>query len=73
MNSVSTSETLYTELLKRKSRYYSMPYKMVYQRAMCDLCERMNKQERYKKQTAVIKDWDFGRTLCQAPTDLNET
>ena len=73
MNNVSTSETLYTELLKRKSRYYSMPYKMVNQRAMCDLCERMNKQERYKKQIADMKDWDFGRTPSQAPTDLIET
>ena len=73
LNNVSTSEQLYTELLKRKSRYFSVPYKTVYQRAMCDLCERINKQERYGKQIANITDWAFGRTPCQAPTDLNET
>ncbi|XP_060562751.1 glycoprotein 3-alpha-L-fucosyltransferase A-like, partial [Ruditapes philippinarum] len=34
----------YTAFLKRKSQYYSAGYLYVYQRAMCNLCERMNHQ-----------------------------
>ena len=69
---VSESESLYTEILRRKSQYYSVSYNTLYQRAMCNLCERMNKQGRYQKTIPNIVNWAYGRNPCRLPSDLIE-
>ena len=70
---VSNSESLYTELLRNKSQYTSIPYETVYQRAMCNLCERMNKQDRYRKSIPNIVNWAYSTKPCRSPLDLIET
>ena len=70
---VSNSESLYTELLKKKSLYQSVSHKTVCHRAMCNLCERMNKQDHYRKTIPNISDWVYGGMHCRPPLDLIET
>ncbi|XP_053385727.1 glycoprotein 3-alpha-L-fucosyltransferase A-like [Mercenaria mercenaria] len=54
----------YAELLKRKSQFYSPSYSKVYQRALCDICERMNNQNKYSKTIENIKEWAFRSQPC---------
>jgi hypothetical protein len=62
----------YTAFLKRKSQYYSAGYLNVYQRAMCNLCERMNHQSKYAKTITDIKEWAFGPKPCIDPNDVTD-
>ncbi|XP_045187970.2 alpha-(1,3)-fucosyltransferase C-like [Mercenaria mercenaria] len=54
----------YVELLKQKSQFYFPGYKKVYQRALCDICERMNYQSKYSKTIQNIKEWAYGSQPC---------
>ncbi|KAL4216351.1 hypothetical protein ACF0H5_024078 [Mactra antiquata] len=60
----------YADILRRKSQYYSVGYTAVYQRAMCDLCERMNNLDKYKKIIPDIVDWAYNKDPCRGPSDL---
>lgn len=70
LQKISGSVAAYAELLKTKSRFYSPGYKAVYQRAMCDLCERMNNLDKYHKVIPDIREWAYGKNPCRNATDL---
>ncbi|XP_045184649.1 alpha-(1,3)-fucosyltransferase C-like [Mercenaria mercenaria] len=70
LGKLSWSMNDYVEMLKRKSQYYSPGYTAVYQRAMCDLCERMNNQEKYHKIIPDIVHWAYHKNPCRNVTDL---
>ncbi|XP_053386070.1 glycoprotein 3-alpha-L-fucosyltransferase A-like [Mercenaria mercenaria] len=54
----------YADLLRRKSQFYSPGYMKVYERAMCDICERMNFVDKYTKTIKNIKEWAFVTQPC---------
>jgi hypothetical protein len=62
----------YADYLKRKSQYYSAGYLYVYQRAMCNLCERMNHQNKYAKIITDIKEWAYGPKPCIHPNNVTD-
>ncbi|XP_060607862.1 glycoprotein 3-alpha-L-fucosyltransferase A-like isoform X1 [Ruditapes philippinarum] len=62
----------YAAHLKRKSQYYSAGYLYVYQRAMCNLCERMNNQSKYAKTITDIKEWAYGPKPCIDSKDVTD-
>jgi hypothetical protein len=68
---LSNSKRVYAEMLKHKSQYYSPGYTEVYQRAMCDLCERMNNQEKYHKVIPDIVHWAYHKQPCVNASDLH--
>jgi len=51
------SEDEYAEMLRAKSEYHSVGYKTVYVRAMCDLCDKLNHQDKYRQSIKDIKAW----------------
>ncbi|XP_045179557.2 glycoprotein 3-alpha-L-fucosyltransferase A-like [Mercenaria mercenaria] len=60
----------YAALLKRKSQFYSPGYLQVYQRALCDICERMNFEDKYSKTIENITNWAFGSQPCLKSQDI---
>ena len=54
----------YASILERKDQFYSIGYKAVYQRALCDICQRMNFQDDYRKTIKDMKEWAFGESYC---------
>lgn len=70
LKSLAESPTKYAELLKRKSRLKSLPFEEVYQTALCDICERMNFQTKFKKQIDDLDKWRDVDNTCYPPDDL---
>lgn len=68
LNDLSNSD--YAAMLEKKDMYYSPGYKTVYETAMCDLCEKMNNQDAYRKTIPDIEKWAFGENQCRKPNDV---
>ena len=64
LQSLTWSIDKYTELLQKKSRYKAEGFEVVYKRALCDVCRRMNKQEGYRKTISNIKSLVYKRRIC---------
>ncbi|XP_053378773.1 glycoprotein 3-alpha-L-fucosyltransferase A-like [Mercenaria mercenaria] len=62
----------YADLLQKKSQYYSPGYLKVYQRAMCNICERMNFMNKYRKTIKDIQKWAFGTRPCLQSKDVTD-
>jgi alpha-1,3-fucosyltransferase len=60
------------QMLKRKNQYYSTGYKPVYQRALCDICYRMNFQKKYEKTIKDMKKWAFNSKPCLDPKEVKD-
>ena len=71
LRQLSWSAEDYSAILKKKDKYYSPGYKTVYQRAMCDLCERMNNLDKYKKIIPDIVKIFYSKDPCRDPSDLH--
>lgn len=70
LGKLSWSVSDYADILKQKSQYYSPGFTDVYQRAMCDICERMNNQDKYHKMIPDIVHWAYHKNPCRNPSDL---
>lgn len=70
LNYLISNDTAYARLLQQKSQYYFPGYEHVYQRALCNICERMNNQGKYKKVIADLRQWKDAGTPCRGPMDL---
>ncbi|XP_053385500.1 glycoprotein 3-alpha-L-fucosyltransferase A-like [Mercenaria mercenaria] len=62
----------YAHLLQRKSQYYSPGYLKVYQRAMCNICKRMNFMNKYTKIITNIQKEAFGLRPCHQSKDVTK-
>ena len=71
LTKLSWSVEDYSAFLKEKNKYYSPGYKYVYQRAMCDLCERMNDLNKYKRAIPDIVKHFYWKNPCRDPDDLH--
>ncbi|KAL4232054.1 Alpha-(1 3)-fucosyltransferase 7 [Mactra antiquata] len=56
----------YAKLLSAKSQFYSIDYRHSYQRALCDLCHRLNHQETYRKTISNLRDVFSHKKSCKA-------
>lgn len=70
LQSISNNYTKYAELLHSKSKYYSPGFEETYQKALCDLCKRMNNQRMYTKRIQNIENWKNFQQPCIEPHDL---
>ena len=57
LKKLSKSTEDYAALLRRKGQYYSVDYSVVYQRALCDICKRLNHSNKYRKTIPNIIKW----------------
>lgn len=62
----------YANLLKQKSQFHSTGYMAVYQRAMCELCERINHIDKYKQTITNITQWAFGTRQCTKNNNISD-
>ena len=62
LRNLTTSD--YVKMLKKKDQYYSTGYKPVHQRALCDICHRMNFQGKYNKTITDMRKWAFDSKPC---------
>ncbi|XP_045191864.2 glycoprotein 3-alpha-L-fucosyltransferase A-like [Mercenaria mercenaria] len=61
----------YAGLLERKSQYYSPGFHEPYQMALCNLCEKMNAQEKYHREiNDLVNEHARLLTFCKDPTDI---
>ena len=67
LKNLTTSD--YVNMLKKKDQYFSTGYKSGYQRALCDICYRMNFQRTYKKTITDMRKWAFGSKPCLKISD----
>lgn len=72
LKSLSDSPEKYAERLRMKSMYVSLPYEEVYQKALCDICKRLNFQEYYKKIIVDLDEWRDVDNACHPPSDIQE-
>ena len=70
LQSLSSSDERYAQLLRKKNEYFSVPYEQIYKRALCDICERMHFVELYSKTIPDIREWSGLKGACFDPTDL---
>ncbi|KAL4231199.1 hypothetical protein ACF0H5_008781 [Mactra antiquata] len=49
LKKLQNDKNMYAEYLAKKSQYHSIDFAESYQRAMCDLCKRLNHQDLYRK------------------------
>ena len=70
LQSLSNSDKRYTQLLRKKNEYFSIPYEQIYKRALCDICERMNCVELYSKTVPDLREWSGLKETCFDPIDL---
>ena len=66
---VNSSETLYSNFLRRKDRY---EVKMDYQPSFCDLCAKVNNKEKHKKIYHDIVEYIY-TDQCHIATDVTNT
>lgn len=71
LRNISRSVNDYADFLKQKSQYYSLGFTAAYQRAMCDLCERLNNQDKYHQTIPDIVHWAYHKNPCRKADDLN--
>ena len=71
LRKLSWSVDDYSNFLKEKNKYYSLGFKAVYQRAMCDLCERMNNVDKFKKQVPDLVKLFYNKDPCRDPSDIH--
>jgi hypothetical protein len=61
----------YSKFLERKSQYYFPGFQEPYQTALCNLCEKMNAQEKYHRNIPDLLDEHAQLlTSCKDPTDI---
>ena len=70
LRKLSWSVDDYSTFLREKNKYYSPGYKWVYQRAMCDLCDRLNNISKYKKIIPDMVKLFYEKDPCRDPNDL---
>ncbi|KAL4234179.1 hypothetical protein ACF0H5_005832 [Mactra antiquata] len=70
LKQLSENPMEYAELLQQKSNYYYPGFGEFYQRALCDICERMNNQDKYRRTiTDLVKHVDVEHS-CKKPKDV---
>ena len=62
----------YARILERKDQYESIGLKAIYQRAFCDICHRMNFQDKYRKTIVDMDKWVNGGELCLQYPGVND-
>ncbi|XP_052769802.1 4-galactosyl-N-acetylglucosaminide 3-alpha-L-fucosyltransferase FUT6-like [Mya arenaria] len=66
---VSKSPAVYGYMLRRKSRYVSVGYNALHERAMCQICEMINNVEKNRRTIDIYK-WLFIPDACRIPYDI---
>lgn len=69
LKSMSTEK--YRTLLEEKLKYTTLgSYDSVFHGAMCDLCEKMNKQDKFRKTIKNMEELLYSSTPCVPPDDI---
>ncbi|XP_053390912.1 glycoprotein 3-alpha-L-fucosyltransferase A-like, partial [Mercenaria mercenaria] len=64
----SIKNETYLNIIRRKQQFTSFrSYESVFQKAMCEICERMNNADMYKKTIEDIDKWAFSSSPCRTP------
>ncbi|XP_053389531.1 glycoprotein 3-alpha-L-fucosyltransferase A-like [Mercenaria mercenaria] len=64
----SIKNETYLNIIRRKQQFTSFrSYESVFQKAMCEICERMNNADMYKKTIEDIDKWAFTSNPCRTP------
>jgi hypothetical protein len=66
------SDTEYASMLEKKDRFHSVGFGKVFQRALCDICEKMNFQEKFRKNIDNMSIWVNKEKYCIKPSDVKD-
>ncbi|XP_045166892.1 alpha-(1,3)-fucosyltransferase C-like isoform X1 [Mercenaria mercenaria] len=67
----SIKDETYLNIIRRKQKFTSFKsYESVYQKAMCEICKRMNNAHIFKKTIKNINTWAFSSNPCIPPGDF---
>ncbi|XP_053406190.1 glycoprotein 3-alpha-L-fucosyltransferase A-like isoform X2 [Mercenaria mercenaria] len=67
---LALNDTEYARILRQKSQYYFPGFQEVYQRALCTICERMNRLEHYRQQITDLRQWVMSDKPCTNSDDI---
>ena len=60
----------YAKMLEEKDKYYVVRYKTLFERAMCEVCKRLNNVERYRSVYDDVYEWMNNKHECFPPKDI---
>ncbi|KAH3877477.1 hypothetical protein DPMN_001345 [Dreissena polymorpha] len=70
LSDISASVQTYASLLQAKDQYEAKSYKATYQNALCQICEMLNNQDKYRRHIPDTYNWTYSPQPCRKPTDL---
>ena len=70
LKSLSNDTKMYASMLKAKDKYQAVPYIDLFQKAMCDICKRLQNPTEYKSVYADIREWMLSEEPCFKPNDI---
>ncbi|KAH3851785.1 hypothetical protein DPMN_094270 [Dreissena polymorpha] len=70
LSEISASVQTYASLLQTKDQYEAISYKATYQNALCQICEMLINQDKYRRHIPDSYNLTYSPPPCRKPTDL---
>ena len=70
LKALSVDTTKYASMLKAKDEYVAVPYMELFQKAACDICQRLHNPAKYQSVYMDMNKWLFTKEPCFQPNDI---
>ena len=70
LQALSNDTKMYASMLKAKDKYQALPHIEIFQKAMCDICKRLQNPVKYKSVYSDINGWMLTQEPCFKPSDI---